>query len=300
MLQHVIPIALTPFSQDGSLDIDSIPTLTRFYRSQGASAIIVLGIMGEAHALTDRERETVIESYVAASNGLPIIATVSAPATEIAVERARRAEVLGASALMVAPPAGVNDAELLKTHFSKVALGVDLPWVLQDEPVTTGVRLSVPAIEALASAIPTMEAVKVEDVPTPSKVQLLAERLPQLGIFGGLGGLYLYEELLHGARGSMTGFSYPNILSDIVARYNGYSADSARDVFYRYLPLIRYEAQLGVRGIAIRKALFHQRGLITAPTVRAPAIPADPIIQRDLLDIVRALGLSLSAEESTV
>ncbi len=301
MLHHMIPISLTPFHEDGSLDDDSIPTLTRFYRENYASALIVLGIMGEAHALSDRERELVIEHYVSAAGGkLPIIATVSAPATEVAVERARRAHELGASALMVAPPPGLTDPGLLSAHFERIALAVDLPWVLQDEPVTTGVRLSPDTIVRLAEGIPTLAAVKIEDVPTPSKIHAIHQRRPELHLFGGLGGLYLYEELVHGAVGSMTGFSYPNILADVIDHALAGRDKAARSLFYQYLPLIRYEAQLGVKGIAIRKALFHQRGLIKSPAVRAPAAAADPVIAEDLVNLVQALGLPLGPQEGPV
>ncbi|MDA8206728.1 MAG: dihydrodipicolinate synthase family protein [Thermaerobacter sp.] len=299
MLDHIIPIALTPFHDDGGLDLDSIPTLQAFYRRQGASALIVLGIMGEAHALSDQEREAVIAAYVATSGDLPIIATVSAPATEVACERARRARQLGAHYVMAAPPPGVTDVTQLTRHFSQIATAADCPWVLQDEPVTTGVRLPPDVIASLATAVPSLTAVKVEDVPTPSKIDALHRLLPKTDLFGGLGGLYLFEELQHGARGSMTGFSYPDILGRVMDRF-AYDAEGARALFYQYLPLIRYEAQLGVRGIAIRKALFYRRGLIASPVVRAPAAPADPVIQADLLDLVKALRLPLTAQEGPV
>ncbi|MCY0880349.1 MAG: dihydrodipicolinate synthase family protein, partial [Firmicutes bacterium] len=187
---------------------------------------------------------------------------------------------------MVAPPPGVNRPPLLRSHFERIAMATDLPWILQDEPVTTGVKLSPETIIDLAKAIPTLTAVKIEDVPTPSKIHAIHQAYPQLTLFGGLGGLYLLEELHRGAQGSMTGFSYPNMLANILATFKAGDHSGAQSEFFRYLPLIRYEAQLGVRGIAIRKALFYQRGLITSPAVRAPAEPADPIIAEDLSRLV--------------
>lgn len=300
MLDRVIPITLTPFREDGSLDGDGIAALSNFYRESGANALIVLGIMGEAHALTDREREAVIEAYVRAAHDLPIVATVSAPATEVAVERARRARALGVQYIMVAPPPGVSDPEGLSRHFSAVAAAADLPWVLQDEPVTTGVKLTASLAVTIAREVPRLAAIKVEDVPTASKIDALTRALPEISCFGGLGGLYLFEELVHGSIGTMTGFSYPDLLGDVINQYRAGDTEAARRTFYRYLPLIRYEAQLGVKGIAIRKALFHHRGLIAAATVRAPAAPADPVVQHDLIDLVESLGLPLAAQKRTV
>lgn len=299
MLDQIIPIALTPFRPDGTLDAEGIPFLTEFYRASGACAIIALGIMGEAHALSDWEREAVIRAYVRAADALPVIATVSAPATEVAQERAARAVMLGASYVMVAPPAGVNNEPQLLDYFSRVAQAAKVPWVLQDEPVTTGVRLSVDTIARVAERVANLCAIKVEDIPTASKIEALHQRLAPMAVFGGLGGLYLFEELRHHARATMTGFSYPDILSAIVTAYRQ-DPEQARNLFYRYLPLIRYEAQLGVKGIAIRKSLFYRRGLIAAPTVRAPATAADPMVENDLLDLVRALGLPLRAQEGSI
>lgn len=301
MLENMIPISLTPFHQDGSLDHESIPTLMQFYLRNQASAVIVLGIMGEAHALSDRERELVIEHYVSASHGkVPIIATISSPATEVAIERARQAQDLGASALMIAPPPGVNDPLVLMTHFERIAWACDLPWVLQDEPSTTGVKLSPHTIAQFARNIKSLVAVKVEEIPSASKIDALHQLIPHVQVFGGLGGLYLFEELCHGAAGSMTGFSYPNLLAQMMNYYRSEDSDTARAMFYRYLPLIRYEAQLGVRGIAIRKALFLARGLISTATVRAPSAAVDPIIEADLINLVSALGLSLGTQESSI
>jgi 4-hydroxy-tetrahydrodipicolinate synthase len=299
MFNQIIPITLTPFREDGSLDLDGIPRLVQFYRDSGACAVIVLGIMGEAHALSDWEREAVVKAYVAAAQDLPVIATVSAPATEVAQERAFRFVGLGARYIMVAPPAGVSDRVQLVQHFSRVAKTAGVPWVLQDEPVTTGVRLSPNTIVALANETPNLCAIKVEDVPTASKIDALHQSLAHVDICGGLGGLYLFEELRHHACASMTGFSYPDVLAAIVAAY-AHSPTQARALFYRYLPLIRYEAQLGVKGIAIRKSLFYRRGLIAAPAVRAPATPADPVVESDLLDLVEALGLSLAPTKRTI
>lgn len=299
MLRSVIPIALTPFLEDGSVDYQSIAVLADFYRQSGAAAIVVLGIMGEAHALSDLERERVIEAYVKASGSLAVVATVSAPATEVAAERARRARQLGAQYVMAAPPPGVADLALLTRHFTMVAQA-GLPWVLQDEPVTTQVRLSSQTISRLAERVPNLHAVKVEDVPTASKIDALRRSGFQPGLFGGLGGLYLFEELRHGARGTMNGFSYPEVLEGVVDTFHSVGEDAARALFYRYLPLIRYEAQLGVKGIAIRKSLFFRRGLIASPAVRAPATAADDVVTEDLLDLVQSLGLPLTAEKGAI
>lgn len=300
LITGMIPIALTPFDDDGQVDFQSIETLADFYRQAGAQAIVVLGIMGEAHALSDREREAVIKAYVAACPGTPIVATISHAATAVAKDRARRAQDMGSSLLMAAPPPGIGDPALLIPHFSSIQEATTLPWILQDEPLTTSVRLSTALIQEIAAHVPRLTAVKVEDVPTPSKIDSLTKLLPSVRLFGGLGGLYLYEELIHGSQGSMTGFSYPNILARIIQDYFSANALAARQTFYRFLPLIRYEAQLGVKGIAIRKAVFYHRGLIQSPHVRAPAAAVDRVISQDLLELIQSLDLTLSPDKGSI
>ena len=89
-------------------------------------------------------------------------------------------------------------------------------------------------------------------------------------IFGGLGGVFLLEELIAGATGAMTGFAFPEILVRIVTLYRAGEVDAAADVFYRAVPLMRFEFQEGI-GMAIRKEVLRRRGaLASAATRRQP------------------------------
>ncbi len=89
-------------------------------------------------------------------------------------------------------------------------------------------------------------------------------------IFGGLGGVFLLEELMAGATGAMTGFAYPEMLVRIVSLYRAGQIDEAAEVFYRAVPLMRFEFQEGI-GMAIRKEVLHRRGALASPATRAPA-----------------------------
>jgi 4-hydroxy-tetrahydrodipicolinate synthase len=93
-------------------------------------------------------------------------------------------------------------------------------------------------------------------------------------VLGGLGGVFLLEELLVGAAGVMTGFAYPEVLVQIVNHYRAGRVDDAAAVFYRFLPLLRFEAQEGI-GLAIRKELFRRRGALADASTRAPGAVLD-------------------------
>ena len=95
--------------------------------------------------------------------------------------------------------------------------------------------------------------VKLEEAPTPIKTTaLLRATGSDARVFGGLGGTYFYEELVRGAAGVMTGFAYGEVLVETHGLFVRGEKERARDHFYRCLPLVRFEAQLGVGGMTIR------------------------------------------------
>ena len=94
--------------------------------------------------------------------------------------------------------------------------------------------------------------------------------------------MYFYEELARGAIGIMTGFAYPEILVRTYELFSGGREREAREYFFRYLPLIRFEAQLGVGGVGIRKEVFRMRGAISSSHVRFPAPSLDDETLREL------------------
>ena len=293
-LSGVCPITLTPFTDEGDVDLWGIDSLAGLYLDSGVHGLTILGIMGEAHKLSDAERRVVTRRYVsAASGGVPVVVGCSAIATRVTAERAREAEAAGAAAVMVAPPNNVGSLDLVFEHYRRVAEAVSVPVVVQDEPVNTGVVMPAAFIARVVNEIEGCSYVKLEEAPTTIKItSLLKEIRTEVGIFGGLGGMYFYEELARGAAGIMTGFAYPEILVRTYELFSGGREREARDYFFRYLPLIRFEAQLGVGGVGIRKEVFRMRGAISSSHVRFPAPSLDDETLRELRELVEFLGLA--------
>src|SRR3712207_8130763 len=101
--------------------------------------------MGEAAKLLDEKRDRVLRrSLGAAGDRRPVVAGVSAGATKMALDYARRAEDAGAAAVMLAPPDNTRNLDLVFEHFRLVAEAVSVPVVVQDEPVNTGVVMPAP------------------------------------------------------------------------------------------------------------------------------------------------------------
>ena len=293
-LHGVCTIALTPFTAEGELDEESIDSLSGFYVDSGVHGVTILGIMGEAHKLSDAERCRVTERYISAVGGrVPVVVGCSAAATKVAAERASEAEEAGAAAVMVAPPNNQRNLDLVFEHYRRVAEAVSLPVVVQDEPVNTGVVMPAPFIARLVDGVENCRYVKLEEAPTTIKISSLLKNMETAAdIFGGLGGMYLYEELARGASGIMTGFAYPHVLVETYRLFVEGEERKAQEYFFRYLPLIRFEAQLGVGGVGIRKEILKLRGVISSSHVRFPAPTLDERTLRELEDLVGVLGLT--------
>jgi 4-hydroxy-tetrahydrodipicolinate synthase len=287
-------ILATPFRDDGALDTDGFPRLIEAALSTGVNGLTILGIAGEAHRLTDEERRRVVEAVVKETRGrVPVAVGVSASGTHLAAAFARMAREHGADALMVAPPTGLKNLDAVAEYYRAVAAATGLPIVLQDEPVTTQVNLPAPFIAQVCAEIAQIQAVKLEEPPTLPKITRLRALFgDRIAIFGGLGGVYFFEELSRGADGAMTGFPYPEALRAIREHFVAGRRDEARALFYRWLPLIRYESQPGATpgtAVGIRKEILRRRGWISSALVRPPAPALDAATQTELDELLAAV-----------
>ncbi|MGI9493551.1 MAG: dihydrodipicolinate synthase family protein, partial [Geminicoccaceae bacterium] len=242
------------------------------------------GMMGEAQKLTFDEQRQVIDRVLKQVAGeVPVVVGVSAPGLAHLSALSADAMSEGAAGVMIAPPPGLATDEQIEGYVRQAvdAVGYDVPVVLQDYPQATGVHLSVPLFNQLIDALPQIKALKHEDCPGLAKITRIrrtAERdnHRRVSILVGNGGLYLPLELARGADGAMTGFAYPELLVEVYLRFREGEIDEAFDLFDVYLPLIRYEQQPGI-GLAIRKQILHQRGIIGSAALRSPG----PKLDRD-------------------
>jgi 4-hydroxy-tetrahydrodipicolinate synthase len=278
---HVV--AQTPFTPDGAVDFESIDSLSAFYYGHGARGLTVLGVSGEAGKLAPDEAIAVAARFVAAAGERTIIAGVSNPSLAVLVEVTRQVMAEGATGVMISPPGSVRTDEDLFRYFDAVFARIgDVPVVLQDFPFHSGVRMSVPAMLKLLDLFPQIQVIKEEDLPSVTKIsRLRAEERRPVRILTGNNGLYLPQELERGADGPMAGFSYPEMLSGVYDLMTGGDRAGAHDLFNRYLPLLRYEAQ-GEWGITIRKEMMRRRGALQSAALRAPG----PVLgETDLAEI---------------
>ena len=278
-LEGVFSVLPTPFLEDGAVDHESLRRVIDLFIAGGVNGLTALGVTSEAARLTERERAMVLETVMhQTARRVPVVAGTTADGLRTCIEYTRIARASGAAAVMISPPRLPQlNSDAVVGHFSAVAEAVDIPIVVQDYPPVSGFTMEPLLLARIARVVPSARTIKLEDPPTPLKIAkiLQAAQGLEVSIFGGLGGVFLLEELMAGASGAMTGFAYPEILVEIVQAYRSGNLDHAADVFYRNVALMRFEFQEGI-GMAIRKEVLRRRGAIRDAGVRAPGASLDP------------------------
>jgi 4-hydroxy-tetrahydrodipicolinate synthase len=275
-------IAPTPFHEDGRIDERSIDRLSDFYTEVGCDGVTVLGILGEAPKLDATEAEQVALRFIKRAKDLQVIVGVSAPGFASMRSLAKASMDAGAAGVMIAPPPHLRTDDQIIGYFKQAqeAIGDDIPWVLQDYPLTLTVVFTPAVIRKIVMDCPSCVMLKHEDWPGLEKITTLRNfqkdgSLRPLSILVGNGGLFLDFEMERGADGAMTGYAFPELLIDVVKLSKAGKRDAAHDLFDAHLPLIRYEQQPGV-GLTVRKYVLQKRGIIASSAQRRPGAVITP------------------------
>ena len=293
-MQGIHNIMPTPFDASGEIDEPSLRRLVEFVIGTGVDGLTILGFLGEAAKLSEPERAQVIDVTLEVTDGrVPVVVGATAQALDPCLRNARDAAARGAAGLLVAPPRTNRPNEAgVRHHYEAIADAVDVPIFVQDFPASSGVYMTPEFIGRLAADVPTCAYLKLEDDPTAQKVTSILAANPDVAVYGGLGGNYMFEELQRGVAGMMTGFGFPEILVSIYRDFRAGHEEQARDTFYRYLPLIRYENQPGLN-LTLRKRIYMMRGAMDHAQPRRPYPPLDEVTVRELDTLIAHLGLSV-------
>ena len=270
----VYVISVTPFHPDGAIDFDSLDRVTEFYQERGATGLTILGMMGEAQKLTQAEASAVAARVIARAK-VPVVVGVSAPGLAAISELSASVMDMGAAGVMIAPPSSLRTDTQIHGYYAQAcaAAGDGVPVVLQDFPLSTGVQIDIGLLGRIIEDMPQIVMLKHEDWPGLAKITALrkaeAAGRRRISILCGNGGVFLPEEVARGADGAMTGFAFPEMLSEVVTLAARGEMDRAQDIFDAYLPLVRYEQQPGI-GLGVRKHVLARRGIIASAAQRKP------------------------------
>lgn len=291
----VYVIAPTPFHDDERVDEVSTDRMTDFFVQCGVIGITVLGQMGEAPKL-EHEEALAFASRVIRRASVPVIVGVSSAGFAAMRSLSRAVIDAGAAAVMIAPPPSLKTDDQIITYYRQAAeaIGEDVPFVVQDFPLTFNVVMTPAVIRRIVTDNPSCIMLKHEDWPGLDKISTLRsyERegsIRHISIFCGNGGMFLDFEVERGADGAMTGYCFPDMLVDLVRHAAAGRREAAHDLFDAHLPLIRYEQQPGI-GLAVRKYMLMSRGILASDAQRRPGATLSKTARVEVNYLLRRLA----------
>lgn len=288
-LTGVFPIAPTPFTANGDLDLDGQRRVLDCMIDQGVDGICILANYSEQFLLADVERDQLLDLCLAHVAGrVPVIVTCSHFSTRLAAERAAKAVRAGAAMLMLMPPyhgtgLRADEAGMLE-HFRRVSDAAGVPIMIQDAPLS-GVALSVPFLVRLAREIPLVSYFKIEVAGTAAKLRGLIEAGGAAieGPFDGEESITLMADLDAGATGTMPSALLPERIKPVLTLHRAGKRSAATEAYARILPLINYEnRQCGLRAT---KTVMAAGGVIKSEAVRHPLEALHPATKAGLLEL---------------
>jgi 4-hydroxy-tetrahydrodipicolinate synthase len=284
----VIPIAPTPFHPDGRIDETSVDRMTDFFLAAGVNGVTILGQMGEAPKLAHEEAVAVAKRIIKRAD-VPIIVGVSAPGFAAMRSLAREVMEAGAAGVMIGPPNTLRTDDQIVAYYRDAAemIGEDVPFVLQDYPLTFSVVMTPGVIRRIVQEAPSCVMLKHEDWPGLEKITALRGyehdgSMRHISILTGNGGLFLDFEMERGADGANTGYAFPEMLVDVVNLSAAGKRDEAHDLFDAHLPYLRYEQQQGALGLAVRKYVLMRRGVLASDALRKPGFNLSAAAKREV------------------
>jgi 4-hydroxy-tetrahydrodipicolinate synthase len=163
----VIPACLMPFRSDLSIDADAYRKhVGQLASVEGISAITISGHAAEVHALSfDEQRHALDLTKQELGDSLPVVAGVYTESSLEAARIARMADEGGADCLLIFPPqckalGGALRPEMAIEHFARVADATDLPLILFQYPLSSGLGYPLDTMLAFCDRFPTIRAIK--------------------------------------------------------------------------------------------------------------------------------------------
>ncbi|VTU20539.1 dihydrodipicolinate synthase family protein [Variovorax sp. PBL-E5] len=289
----IFPVAPTPFTERGELDLASQRRCIDFMIDAGSDGICILANFSEQFVLSDDERELLTRTVLEHVAGrVPVIVTTTHFATRVCIERSLRAQAMGAAMLMVMPPYHgatfrVPEPQIFD-FYARLSDAVDVPIMVQDAPAS-GTVLSVPFLARMAREIEHLAYFKIETAGAAAKIRELI-RLGGDAIEGPWDGeeaITLMPDLDAGATGSMTGGAYADGLRPILMDHLAGRREEALVRYQQWLPLINYENRQA--GLLACKALMKEGGVIDCEAPRHPLPALHPDTRAGLIETARRL-----------
>ena len=134
---------VTPFDEDGELDLDVAVELARYLQSHGHDGLVIAGTTGEAPVLDDDERLSLFAAVIEAVT-IPVVAGTGTYDTRHSVHLTKEAKALGAAGVLAVCPYYNRPSQAgIEAHMRAIAGASDLPVMVYDIPVRTGRKITI-------------------------------------------------------------------------------------------------------------------------------------------------------------
>jgi 4-hydroxy-tetrahydrodipicolinate synthase len=238
----VLTAMVTPFDDQGSLDLDGAAALARWLADHGNDGLVVAGTTGESPVLSDDEKRDLWRA-VSEAVTVPVIAGSGTNDTAQSVVLTRAAKDAGATAVLAVTPYYSRPAQAgLDAHFRAVAAATDLPVLIYDIPIRTGRKVAHDTIVRLAREVPTIVGVKDAAGDPAASARLMAQAPAGFDLYSGDDSLTL-PLLAVGAAGviSVAGHWAGEQISEMVAAFFKGDVDLARRINARLIDSWRFQ-----------------------------------------------------------
>ncbi len=290
--EGVIPPHVTPFNEDGSLDLNSLERLIGFWLDAGVHALATCASNGEGPLLSKEERVQVIRRVVDSVGGqVPVIAGVASPSTRDILSQVRDSERAGADAILLTPPYYFKPSEReLREHYSMVARETGLPLILYNVPKFVGYNLPMGMIKELVHEFSNIVGIKESSGLLWRISELIREVGDRISVLAGTGDMLL-PTLMLGGSGGIVGVAIfaPELAVDL---YNSFKEGDLMRVSELQLTLTMLNEVVvkGMNQLSASKEALKIRGL-PAGYPRRPSLPLTDEEVEKVKDALEEAGL---------
>ena len=280
-LSGIFPIAQTPFTEAGKLDLEVLAAEVRFLDKCGVHGIVWPQLASEWDTLTESERHAGAE--VLASQGKQlrpaIVIGVQATDAKTAAGYAQHAHEIGADAIIALPPPGKVEHKALLAYYKEIGASTALPLFAQ----AVG-NLTVDQVVEFHREVPTLKYVKDEAGEPLARIGPLREKSNGgLNVFTGAHGRTLLDEMSRGSSGSMPAASFADLYAVVWDLWRAGKRKEAMDVFGKTSLLINEVQAYGIESL---KYILYLRGVFKTWRVRKGGARLDAAGQKMLSEML--------------
>ena len=279
MFKGVCPVVNVPFNEDYSVDFESLGNIVDYVIESGCSSVCLFAFNSEPHKLSFREKLETIQKFLESVDGrIQTLIGIVENSIGDCIELGTTAKKYGADGIILYPPAlSTPNGDELIGYFKTIADAVDLPVMIQDNPRSTGVNMSLEFLLDAHARIPSFEYLKVEcPIPMRKMRKIIDATNGKMKCYSGNGGIFAVDAFLNGAYGIMPGVVMCGHFNKMYTYLAEGKVDEARSMFEKILPFTWFEDQSLEFYISCEKYLLKQMGIIKNATVRKPEVQLMP------------------------